>query len=450
MTEADHKRGCSSHSFAFWIAGLELSACVAAFSLAVWSYGRFIQGNPSGSWPPHSIHEVVISALTAWIATTPATANPWGDPIRLWTDRFFSAAGYNLVVQYGLGYLFHIQPTPWPAVVAGSALAISLIALFQRRVLRAIPDSSNGTLVLGYDTVAESILPSLGGRVAGVLSAGDEHAFSFGPPSGPTPIVGDLSCFDDVMASGKPGRILVNDTGWPSAILPRRLLALRHAGVVVEDAPALFEQIQKRVCWQRLDPLDLMLSLRLSMNRSAVALQAIYTNVIGLALLVLLSPVLVLAAVLVTLTNPGPPIEGMECPGFQRIPFRAFRFRTRRRNGSPAWSGKFLTALHLIGLPQLINVVRGEMALFGPPPVRKEFAGRLAQLIPVYAHRFSVKPGIMGWSQANLAAVRPAPDESLRLEYDLYYVREESPSLDLDILLRTAFRAAFHPASRLP
>ena len=192
-----------------------------------------------------------------------------------------------------------------------------------------------------------------------------------------------------------------------------------------------------------------MLSPRLKIARSAIALQAIYTNVIGLALLVLLSPVLAAAAILVALTTACPPLESAECPGFQRIPFRALRFRTRRRNGELVWPGKLLMELHLINLPQLTNVVRGEMALFGPPPVRKEIAERLSQLIPAYAHRFTVKPGILGWSQANLASALPAPDESLRLGYDLYHIREESPSLDLDILFRTVFRVPLSPADDL-
>jgi len=207
----------------------------------------------------------------------------------------------------------------------------------------------------------------------------------------------------------------------------------------------LFENLLKRVCWERLDPVDLLLSPRLNINRPAIALQAIYTNVIGLALLVLLVPLLIPVAVLTAIATAASPLESVECLGFQRIPFQLLRFRTRRSDGTPVWVGKLLRNLHLINLPQLINVVRGEMALFGPPPVRKQFAEPLAELIPAYAHRFSVKPGVVGWSQANLSTVLPVPDECLRLEYDLYYISEESPSLDLDILFRTLFRVPFRP-----
>jgi lipopolysaccharide/colanic/teichoic acid biosynthesis glycosyltransferase len=171
-----------------------------------------------------------------------------------------------------------------------------------------------------------------------------------------------------------------------------------------------------------------------------MAVQAIYTNVIGLGSLLVLSPLLTLLAASIVLFGAGGPVlEHTECLGFQMIPFDLLRFGTRRRDGRPHGIGKTLSALHLAFLPRLINVVRGEMAFFGPPPVRVEFAQRLGRLIPVYAHRFTVKPGILGWSQMNLGISVGTPDEALRLEYDLYYVKQNSVSLDLEILLRTLF-----------
>jgi lipopolysaccharide/colanic/teichoic acid biosynthesis glycosyltransferase len=77
--------------------------------------------------------------------------------------------------------------------------------------------------------------------------------------------------------------------------------------------------------------------------------------------------------------------------------------------------------------------------------VRRAFAGRLSQAIPIYLHRFTVKPGILGWSQANLRGPAMAADEMLRLEYDLYYVKQGSPIFDLEIFFRTVFRVPFSP-----
>jgi lipopolysaccharide/colanic/teichoic acid biosynthesis glycosyltransferase len=81
--------------------------------------------------------------------------------------------------------------------------------------------------------------------------------------------------------------------------------------------------------------------------------------------------------------------------------------------------------------------------------VRAEFGLRLQSLIPVYGHRFTVRPGILGWSQVNLGGIAVA-DERLRLEYDLYYVKQGSPSMDLDIFFRTLFRVSVAPELSQP
>jgi lipopolysaccharide/colanic/teichoic acid biosynthesis glycosyltransferase len=421
--------GAGRPGLPFWIAGFDLFACIAGFSATIWLYAGLVGGVFFTRWPAEWTRETLISAFTAWIAVA-FTGNPWGDGVRLWIDRLFSAIGFNLMVQYGLDYFFHISPTPWPVAVIGSVVSIALISALPQRRDRAIAGIRGGTLLLGYDAVAESLQPALGSGFIGVLGGS-------APPS--VPYFGPPQRFEQVVASENPGRIVVNHPNWSSVISPRRLLALRYAGVALEDAPLMFENLFKRVCWDRMDPVDLLLSPRLKINRPAIALQAVYTNVIGLALLLLFSPILLVASVLTAIGTADSPFETAECLGFQRIPFQLLRFRTHRRNHKPGWSGKLLEKLNLVDLPQLMNVVRGEMALFGPPPVRREFAAKLTSLIPVYAHRFSVKPGILGWSQANLSSVA-VPDESLRFAYDLFYIREESPSLDLDILLRTIFR----------
>src|SRR5262249_318321 len=159
--------------------------------------------------------------------------------------------------------------------------------------------------------------------------------------------------------------ILIDSPDWASAVPPRHLLALRYSGIPIEDGAALYEDMLQRVCWQQLDPLDLVVSSRLRINRAALALQAVYTNLIGLGLLLLCFPLLLLGGILVSLSTLGPAFESIECPGFQRIPFHLLRFRTRRADGEMSGVGNVLSRLHLVNLPQLINVVRGEMALFG-------------------------------------------------------------------------------------
>jgi len=171
-----------------------------------------------------------------------------------------------------------------------------------------------------------------------------------------------------------------------------------------------------------------------------LAFQATYKNVIGLALRLIFAPLLILTSFLIVIFTGGPALEHIECLGFRRTPFQMLRFRTMGADGKLTRIGSLIARLHLTNLPQLMNVVRGEMTLFGPAPVRRAFAERLSQLLPAYVYRFTVKPGIFGWMDANPTETGGLADEMLRLEYDLYYIRQESPSLDLDILLRMLFR----------
>jgi lipopolysaccharide/colanic/teichoic acid biosynthesis glycosyltransferase len=100
-----------------------------------------------------------------------------------------------------------------------------------------------------------------------------------------------------------------------------------------------------------------------------------------------------------------------------------------------------ISKLQLVNLPQLINIVRGEMALFGPRPVREKFARRLTECMPFYSYRFSVKPGVLGWAQVHVQDRISPPEESTQIEYDLHYIKAGAPILDLEILIRTLLGA---------
>jgi lipopolysaccharide/colanic/teichoic acid biosynthesis glycosyltransferase len=153
--------------------------------------------------------------------------------------------------------------------------------------------------------------------------------------------------------------------------------------------------------------------------------------------------------------GPGPVFESIECAGFQYIPFRLLRFRTTSTAGderrTPA--GRLITKLGFVNLPQLINIVRGDMALVGPRPARRAFAHHLTQVMPFYAHRFSVKPGIIGWAQIHsTGGSQDLPDECRDIEYDLFYIKEGSLWMDIEILVDAILglgRGRSQPAMRV-
>ncbi len=416
-----------SPSTARWFWLLDLLACLAGFALALWAYGALAGWDNPAGWADSWAIDWLVSAIVAWVAIV-FPGGGWRGGTRNWFDLSFCAVGLNLVVQYGLNYLSIMQPTPWPAAVAGGIAGVGLIGGL-RTWLGSLGGRASRILLVGSDPVAEALAVPLRGRIAGVLASSQGCL-----PSG-LPLLGDVSRFDEAVAAVRPRCVIFTEPGWLASMPPRRLLRLHYSGVAIEDGAAVYEDLLQRVCWQRLRPVDMLLAAPAAGSHAVQSLQAIYTNLLGLALLILASPLLAAMAVVTVLANRGHGLETVWCSGLQRIPFRLWRFRTRRPNGSMSWMGRLLGRLHLVNLPQLVNVVRGEMALFGPAPVRKEFAARLCQELPAYSHRFAVKPGMLGWAQANLPAAG-VPDDALSLGYDLYYAKHQSPSFDIEIVLR--------------
>jgi lipopolysaccharide/colanic/teichoic acid biosynthesis glycosyltransferase len=403
----------------FLPAGADLLACLAAY----YAVSRFFAAERT-DW----LVATPASALTSWLAATSLLEGEAG--VGLWIDQLFYAAGLTMLFQYALAYVFGFWPSPVMAILAGAVLSVAFMAVLRKWLHPGLAGARSGVLFLGFDSVAAALAPVLRRQTFGVVESDAARVPPYlaylGAPGGLAKIV----------AEKRPSRIVATG-GHASA---RLLLELQYSGTPVIEGAALYESLLGRLRWDALRPTDLLFSRSTNADRLGMAVQAIYTNVIGVAALLVLSPLLILPLAAIALFGRGgPALEHTECLGFQMIPFKLLRFGTLGRDGRPHAVGKALTALHLVFLPRLVNVVRGEMAFFGPPPVRLEFARRLGRLIPVYAHRFTVKPGILGWSQMNLGSSTDTPDEALRLEYDLYYVKQNSVSLDLEILLRTFF-----------
>jgi lipopolysaccharide/colanic/teichoic acid biosynthesis glycosyltransferase len=296
-------------------------------------------------------------------------------------------------------------------------------ALLRTWIPGGLIDGHQRVLLMGFDRLTAALASALREAPAGVEN---------------TPLEAGATNLGELCAA-RNTRSLVLSSKHPGASF-RQLLQLHYSGIEVEGAPLAYERILQRVPWEYVEPSELLFFLNPSTSPAMLAFQAIYKNVLGLTLRVVFAPLLILTSVMIVVFTGGPALEHIECLGFRRIPFQMLRFRIRRSDGSRSWIGDLIERFRLTNLPQLINVVRGEMTLFGPAPVRTAFANRLCQLLPAYPFRFTVKPGIFGWPKACLDETGSVPDEALLLELDLYYVRQESPSLDLDILLRMMFR----------
>jgi len=172
---------------------------------------------------------------------------------------------------------------------------------------------------------------------------------------------------------------------------------------------------------------------------------------LGTALLILLSPLLLLIAVAIRLSGSGPFLYSQERIGLQNRPFSVHKFRSMvhgaEDDSGPVWAaeddprvtkiGRWLRRWRLDELPQLWNVIKGDMSLVGPRPERSVFVNEFLTAVPMYNQRHGLRPGMTGWGQIHYDYAASREQTREKLEYDLFYVKNASFLLDLAILLRT-------------
>lgn len=183
--------------------------------------------------------------------------------------------------------------------------------------------------------------------------------------------------------------------------------------------------------------------------------------VLGLALLLLILPLMLLTALLIKADSPGPVLYRQQRVGLHGRLFAMFKFRSMRVDAEtrgPVWAaaddpratrvGAVIRLIRVDELPQLVNVLRGDMSLIGPRPERPYFVERLAATMPLYCERARVKPGLTGWAQVNYPYGASVEDACAKLSYDLYFVRHRSAGLTMLILFATVWVVLFQKGAR--
>jgi lipopolysaccharide/colanic/teichoic acid biosynthesis glycosyltransferase len=229
------------------------------------------------------------------------------------------------------------------------------------------------------------------------------------------------------------------------------LLKCRLAGIGVKEREALYEQITGKIAVEAMRPSYLIFND--GFGRSApgeIAKRA--TDLVLSALgLVIAWPVMLAVAIAVRLDSEGPILFKQERVGGDGKVFTVFKFRSMRSDAEkltgPVWAsaddprvtrcGRFLRRTRLDELPQLFNVLSGDMSLVGPRPERPVFVAELARQIPYYIQRHIVKPGLTGWAQINYPYGNTVDDALQKLQYDLFYIKYQSLLFDLSIVFHT-------------
>jgi len=230
----------------------------------------------------------------------------------------------------------------------------------------------------------------------------------------------------------------------------RELLHLRVAGVRIEDATEILERLTGTLPIEGLNPSSLIYSDGFSMKVPQQILRrfiSISAAVIGF---ILCLPILPLIALAVRMSSPGPVLFRQTRVGLGGCTFTAYKFRTMRQDAEvqgATWAkkddpritrvGGFLRKTRLDEIPQLWNVLRGDMAFVGPRPERPEFVEWLSREIPYYDLRHMIRPGLTGWAQVRYQYGATLEETKRKLEFDLYYLKNASIGLDLLIIFKT-------------
>ena len=358
-----------------------------------------------------------------------------------------------------VGLVAYLMPTLYPGLVALGATTMAL-ALTGSLCVRAafhrwqnLGAFKSRVLVLGTGSrvtrLAEYAQRNPSHQVVGYVATQPGRHYV------PSPLVLSRTPGDSLLSVAERyavDQIVVGVRDRRSGGFPvQELLECRMKGIEVVELPTFFERAYRQVMLESLNPSWMVLGdgFRQGFFRSMA--KRLFDLTVSTLLLLVCLPVLLLAVICIYLESGLPVLYRQERVGRGGRTFTLYKLRSMRKdaesNGTPQWAaadddritrvGRFLRKSRIDELPQILNVLKGEMSFVGPRPERPVFVDQLVKQIPFYALRHSVKPGITGWAQVRYSYGASVDDAVEKLQHDLYYVKNNSLFLDIMIMIAT-------------
>jgi sugar transferase (PEP-CTERM system associated) len=370
--------------------------------------------------------------------------------------RLLQAAGAASILLAALYFLL-------PGLVIGNGIFVSSLFVFLIAILawRVVFNQLFGrlrleerVLVVGTGETARKVARQIldqhdfAYRVIGFI---DDDASRIGERIVNPGIIGTPADIDRLVAAHRIDRIVVGLSDRRGHLPIEQLLRAKISGVRVEDATTTYERVTGKILIDDLRPSWLIFSDGFRVSR----VTRLMKRAIDLSLSLLMAagtvPLMLLTAALVWLEDGRPILYRQERVGENGRTFVLSKFRSMRRDaekgGRPVWAtdgdervtrvGRFIRMTRLDELPQLWNVLRGDMSFVGPRPERPFFVDELSRQIPFYQQRHAVKPGLTGWAQVKYRYGSSLEDAMEKLRYDLYYIKHLSVFFDLTIVFDT-------------
>ena len=367
--------------------------------------------------------------------------------------RFLQATGATAIILAFLTVIF-------PALTIGGSIFLTSLGL----LLVALPSVRLGLVRLTRDPHLEERVLILGTGLKARAMAQQiwsQHEFAYrvvgfvdelptAHPSDDPLVIGSRTDLTRIVQQQRIDRIVVSLSDRRGSLPVDHLLQAKLSGVRVEDAATMYERITGKILIDEIKPSWLIFSDGFRASKITRGIKRGFDTIIACIGLILAAPLMALTALAVRLDSTGPILYCQERVGKDGRSFTLCKFRSMRTDaeqGTPIWAkdkddrvtrvGRFIRMTRLDELPQLWNVLRGDMSLVGPRPERPFFVQQLAAEIPFYNTRHVVRPGVTGWAQVKYRYGSSVEDAAEKLRYDLYYIKHQSLFFDITILLDT-------------
>lgn len=370
--------------------------------------------------------------------------------------RLLQAVGAASIVLAALYFMI-------PALMIGDGIFVSALFMFLAGILgwRLLFNRLTGSLdmeerilVVGTGETARKVVRQIidqrefAYRIIGFI---DDDKARIGERIVNPGIVGTPADIPALIARHQIDRIIVGLADRRGKLPIDELLSAKLAGIRVEDVTTTYERVTGKILIDDLRPSWLIFSDGFHVSRLTRWMKRGIDLTLSLVVAVLAAPLMVLAALAIWLESEGPVFYCQERVGENGRTFTLCKFRSMRtdaeQGGTPIWAkdgdtrvtrvGRFIRMSRLDELPQIWNVLKGDMSFVGPRPERPYFVAELAKDIPFYQQRHAVKPGLTGWAQVKYRYGSSLEDAMEKLRYDLYYIKHLSVFFDLTIVFDT-------------
>lgn len=379
--------------------------------------------------------------------------------------RILQAFGIGCIALAFFYYLFPICMIPlrifWPCFITVCTTIFVWRYLYNQVIDKKI--FSQAVIVLGTGKMAHDIASEIKEkRDTGfeiVHFIGEKNP-SFQLPEG-IPITADVSQLPQLCRTHKVERVVVAmDDRRGKTPIPQ-LMDCKFMDIPVEYGIEFYERLTGKILVEKMNPDWIIYSSGFRKGRLLMFIKKTLDILLALFGLIVTLPITLSSALIIRLESPGPVFYSQERVGFQGRTFNVLKFRSMRSDAEkdgPVWAreeddrvtkfGRFIRKSRIDELPQMINVLKGDMSFVGPRPERPIFVEQLSKSIPYYTVRHNVKPGITGWAQICYPYGASEEDALHKLEYDLYYIKYMSIQMYLWVIFQTIKTVLFQKGSR--